>query len=200
MCCHIARGLTMYSFLFTSPSGTKLSIKEDSRTVHLPIRNLFYAEEHTVVWFLCARVERERKKSAICSVQTRYCLCIPQYNCLFSSSISCNSPKRLTTVSTKEAAVKFTPQSGNSTQKMQRNYRSFFMLFAFSISCAPFSQNDSQHETCRFVPLNNIRNASEWTDWDRNYNIRKMDTHSVMLGILMRMRVPSLTVSKQRPK
>lgn len=53
MCCHIARGLfSLYVFIFfflSSPSGTKLSIKEDSRTVRLPIRNLFYGEEHTVV-------------------------------------------------------------------------------------------------------------------------------------------------------
>lgn len=51
MCCHIARGLTLcvHIFFLSSPSGTKLSIKEGSRTVRLPIRNLFYGEEHIVV-------------------------------------------------------------------------------------------------------------------------------------------------------
>lgn len=39
----------VHIFFLSSPSGTKLSIKEDSRTVRLPIRNLFYGEEHTVV-------------------------------------------------------------------------------------------------------------------------------------------------------
>lgn len=106
MCCHIARGLTVFIFFFFH---LLVELSSASKKIREPFAYRFgicSMGKSTQLFDSYAPEMRERtKKCNLFRTNTRYCLCVLQYNCLFSSSISCNSPKRLTGT-TKEAACK----------------------------------------------------------------------------------------------